>query len=417
MKFIHAADLHIDSPLRGLAQYEGAPCERLRGATREAFANLVSLAIDQRVDFVVIAGDLFDGPWQDMQTGIWTANQFRRLRREQIDVYLLHGNHDAASRVERSIQWPSNVHTFATERAETIILENLGVALHGQGFGHREVPADLVPGYPAPVSGLFNIGVLHTSLTGDPDHDTYAPTTEEALVARGYHYWALGHIHGRRTLRERPYIVFAGNTQGRHIREQGAKGCLVVTVLDGEIESAQFHATDTLRWQQIEIQCEEDDNVVILVDRTRQRLAQCHHEADGRFCAVRVVLRGRCVAHRVLAGKAEREHLVAEIRNLANDLDHEVWVEHVEVETSPLLDLDQLRLGTDLIGDLLQHTHRLAAGDAELAALARELDVLSDRAAAELQGAGIDLADTEQLGRWLRQAESLLVSQLLESET
>lgn len=414
MKFIHTADLHIDSPLRGLEQYEGAPAERLRGATREAFENLVTLAIDERVDLVIIAGDLFDGRWQDMQTGIWTAHQFRRLEREQIGVYLLRGNHDAASRVQQSIRWPANVHQFPTDRAGSFVLDQLGVALHGQGFAHREMPDDLVAGYPDPIDGLLNIGVLHTSLTGDPNHDTYAPTSEDVLVGRGYDYWALGHIHARHVVRDRPHIAFPGNCQGRHIRESGPKGCLLVTTAEGEIDQIDFRATDTLRWQMVEVVAGEEDGSDQLLDLVRQQLVRCHEQAGGRLCAVRIVLRGPCAAHQALTHKANHDQLVAEIRNLANELDEEVWVEKVQLRTSPPVDVERLRQGSDLVGDLLRDIQRAADDDRHLREIAQGLNVLSDKASVALCQAGVDLEDPDQLRGWLRQAEGLLVSQLLE---
>lgn len=415
MKFIHAADLHIDSPLRGLQQYEGAPAQRLREATRDAFDHLVTMGIEQDVDFVVIAGDLFDGRWQDMQTGIWTANQFRRLEREDIAVYLLRGNHDAASRVEQSIRWPANVHEFPTNRPGTFLREDLGVALHGQGFAHREMPDDLVPGYPEPVAGLFNIGVLHTSLTGDPNHDTYAPTGEDVLVGRGYDYWALGHIHGQRTVRQRPFIAYPGNTQGRNIRESGAKGCFLVSVEDGEMESVNFHETDTLRWHQVEVDLTVQDGPDELLDRVRRKMLECQDQNDGRLCAIRLRVRGPCAAHRALAHPAERERITAEIRSLANDFDGDVWVEKVRLETAPLVNLDQLRRGTDLVGDLLRQAQQAEADEDQLFRLSQELKALSDKAAIELKDAGIDVEDPDQLREWLREAEGLLISHLLES--
>ena len=271
MKFIHTADLHIDSPLLGLQQYQGAPFQRLRQATRDAFENLVTLAIQQQVKLVIIAGDLFDGHWRDMQTGIWMAHQFRRLQQEHIDVYLLRGNHDAASRVRQCIRWPANVHEFPTDRPGSFVLDDVGIALHGQGFPQREVPQDLVCGYPAAVPGLLNVGVLHTSLTGDPNHDTYAPTSEDILVGCGYQYLALGHIHARRVVRDRPYIAFSGNCQGRHIREAGAKGCFLASVADGEIERVEFVATDTLRWQVAEVLVGESDSTDDVLERVRLR--------------------------------------------------------------------------------------------------------------------------------------------------
>jgi exonuclease SbcD len=163
-RFLHAADIHLDSPLRGLAGQEGNAVARVRTATREALDTLVGLAIAEKVDFLVIAGDLYDGDWRDYKTGLFFAAQMGRLNKAGIPVYLLHGNHDAESQITRRLDLPDNVHVFGVRRPETFVLDELKVALHGQSFRQRDITDNLVPDYPAPVSGAFNIGVLHTGL-------------------------------------------------------------------------------------------------------------------------------------------------------------------------------------------------------------------------------------------------------------
>ncbi len=416
MKFIHAADLHIDSPLRGLEVYEGAPVERLRGATRESLENLVALAIEESVDFVIVAGDLFDGRWPDMATGIWTAGQFRRLDHARIPVYLIRGNHDAASQVRSAIRWPDCVREFSVESPETFVDESLGVAVHGQGFSTRDVREDLAARYPERIAGVLNVGVLHTSLTGHPDHDTYAPTREDVLRARGYDYWALGHVHSRRIVCDTPWIAFPGNTQGRNIRETGPKGCLLVTTEDGEISTVDFHATDVLRWHVVEIGLAEDDELDELYGKVREQLYACHEASDGRVSAVRVIVRGASAVYGSLARQTAREEVVAQIRNLANELDGEVWVEKVILDVAAPVDIAALRRSSDLVGDLLRTIDVVSSDDDELATLAEELRPLGLKASLELSQAGIDLEDPDRLRHWLRQAEGLLVSHLLEVE-
>lgn len=420
-KFIHAADTHIDSRLLGLAAYEGAPVEKLRGATRDAFANLVSLAIDEEVGFVIIAGDLFDGQWEDMRTGLWTAGQFRRLARANIPVYLIRGNHDAASKVRARIEWPKNdagdeiVREFSVRNAETLTLPDLGVAIHGRGFAHQEAPDDLARDYPEPVDGLFNIGVLHTSLGDDGKiHAKYAPTNVETLVNMGYDYWALGHIHKRQTIREEPRIEYPGNSQGRKINEPGAKGCLLVTVDEGAIERVEFRPTDVLRWHPEEIELNETDRLPELYDHVRRRLEAVHEGDDGRFTAARITIRGGCAAHEQLVRRGQREEAVAQIRNVANDID-EVWIEKIILETSPPVDMEQLRKGSDLLGDLLRNVAQLSHDDEQLIELAGTFRPLLDKAARELREADVSLEKPDPLRRWLEQAEALLVSRLTEA--
>lgn len=416
MRFLHAADLHIDSPLRGLEAYEGAPADRIRSATREAFENLITLAVDETVDFVVLAGDLFDGKWPDIRTGLWTANQFRRLERVGISVYLIRGNHDAVSEVRQRIRWPDNVHEFPVDAPATIVDENIGVALHGRGFATREVVEDLAAGYPDPNPGLFNIGVLHTSLTGDPNHDSYAPTSADVLVLRGYDYWALGHIHARRTVREEPRIEFPGNTQGRHVKETGAKGCLLVTVRERSVESVEFRPLDVLRWHLADVELSPESDLDDLFSRISTALYECHEAADERFCAVRFRIRGACACHSQLIRSSEIEEVVAEIRSLAASIHRDLWIEKVIIETTPPVDVEQMRLSADLMGDLLRTIDQLATGpESDLLQLAESLKPLAAKAPLELEQAGIRLDDPEQLRHWVRQAEGVLVSRLYES--
>ena len=194
-KFIHSADIHLDSPLRGLEQYDGAPIEQIRGATRQAFANLIQFATDEHVSFVLFAGDLYDGDWRDYNTGLFFSRQMSRLREAEIAVFLIRGNHDAESKITRQLRLPDNVHSFGAREAQTVRLEHLGVALHGRSFATQATAENLSLSYPAPLDGLFNIGILHTSADGRPGHENYAPCSQSDLAAKGYGYWALGHIH------------------------------------------------------------------------------------------------------------------------------------------------------------------------------------------------------------------------------
>jgi DNA repair protein SbcD/Mre11 len=414
MKFIHAADLHIDSPLVGLCCYEGAPAERLREATRRAFANLVDLAIAEEAAFVILAGDLFDGQWRNMETGLFTARQFRRLAEAQIEVYLVRGNHDAASQVRQAVTWPDNVHEFSVRRAETFRLDGFGVALHGRGFAQAEVADDPVPEYPAPVKGMFNIGVLHTNVGGSEEHPRYAPTTREALEAKGYDYWALGHIHQRYVIVEHPHIAYSGNTQGRHVRETGAKGCLLITVEEGQLAGVEFRATDVVRWHWPEIVLADNDGLPELYAAVRERLERCRAESEGRFAAVRLSIAGRCAAHHALLDGAARAEAIAEIRNQANELDEEVWVEEIRFDTSPAVDVAQLRAGGDLLGELLRQIDRVAGNPDDLLALGKDrLAAIEQSRPGLMEQAGIELRNPENLGRWLRQAEGILVGHLL----
>lgn len=251
--FIHGADLHLDSPLRGLSRYEGAPEEVIRLAAREALEELVRFAVEERVDFLLLSGDIWDGDWRDYSTGVFFNQQMTRLQRAGIQVFVIRGNHDAASRISKQLTFPANVYEFSTKKSETLFLEEHKVALHGQSFAHSAEERNLAVDYPSPKEGYFHIGLLHTALCGKEGHAPYAPCTLDELVSKGYDYWALGHIHQKEILHRDPWVVYPGNLQGRHIRETGEKGCLLVSVKEQEVVDVHFHSCAPVRWERVTV--------------------------------------------------------------------------------------------------------------------------------------------------------------------
>lgn len=387
MRFIHCADLHLDSPLRGLELYEGAPAEEMRRATRRAFAKVVDLAIERAADFVLIAGDIFDGDWPDFNTGLYFAAQLRRLGEADIRVFLTYGNHDAVSKLTRSVPLPKNVYSFPANRPATELIESLGVAIHGQSFASEAVTADLAAAYPAAHAGLLNIGVLHTALSGREGHQPYAPTTAERLADKGYDYWALGHVHTREIVRESPWIVFPGNTQGRHARETGAKGCMLV---EGEagvgISAAEFVPTDVARWHQLDIDIAALSSADDLHAAVQAEVRALQVSAADRLLALRLTLSGRGPLHHALVANREalRAQLAASIGEASAGM---AWLEKVRIKVTAPLDLARLAERDDPIGLLIRSLESLAADPATLKALAESvLADLGQKLPAELRG-------------------------------
>src|SRR6185437_398332 len=237
MKFIHCADIHLDTPLQGLADYEGAPVNEIRNATRRAFEKIINASVSEEIEFLLIAEDLYDTGLKSFESALFFNKQMGILREAGIDVYLIYGNHDAASKLIKQLRPPENVRVFRSTEPQTILDEKNRVALHGQSFSTPNVTDDLASNYPAPISGLFNIGLLHTNLGGSAEHANYAPCSLDVLQNKGYDYWALGHVHNRQILNTNPYIVYPGNIQGRHGRELGEKSCELVSVSDAGVVS------------------------------------------------------------------------------------------------------------------------------------------------------------------------------------
>ncbi len=381
MRFIHCADIHLDSPLVGLSGRSREMGDLVRDATRRALGRLVDLAIAQGVDFVVVAGDLYDGDWRDFATGMAFVREAGRLHQAGIPLFLALGNHDAQNRMTAALPLPPNVQVFSSRSPETRAIDTLQVALHGWSYREAAVTHNPLPLFPDPRPGWFNIGVLHTAADGRGEgHAPYAPCHPDQLAAKGYDYWALGHVHQRQALRESPPIHYSGNLQGRHARESGAKGFNLVEVTGGRV-TVTFVAADVVRWRILEVDVTGAPDREAALARVSAALRTALEEADERVLCLRLVLAGRCRAHRMLL--ADPRELAAECQALGLALGERLWVEKVLVRTDPEHDLVLALEREDMAGELLRLVNRLADDPETHRLLAEELAPLGARLPAE----------------------------------
>jgi len=388
-RFLHAADIHLDSPLIGLASVEGPAANRIRSAPRAAFEALIQRAVTDEVDFVVIAGDLYDGTWRDFNTGLFFSAQMGLLQQAGIPVFVLHGNHDAESQITAPLTLPDNVSVFRARSAHTFQLDELNVALHGQSFRDKSITENLVPGYPAPIDGAFNIGVLHTALGGMGPHANYAPCSLPELIAKGYDYWALGHVHQGQILVEQPHVVFPGNLQGRHVRETGKKGACLVTVEDGNVVDVIPLALDVVRWAVLDVDVAGAANSTDVVELMRSVLETKSADCDGRLLAARIELTGRTELHSRLVTSIDA--LTAEARSVALGLGDEVaWVEKLVVRTKPLADPAELAIRVDALGDLQRMLGEAAEDHELIGQLKADISELASKMPHEVRESGED---------------------------
>ncbi|MSP93118.1 MAG: DNA repair exonuclease [Myxococcales bacterium] len=418
MNILHASDLHLDSPMDGLPR-DDVRSERIKGATRRALENLVQLALTERVDLVLLAGDLFDGDWPDYHTGVFFAGQMARIRDAGIPIVALQGNHDAQSKMSKTLAFDrAGVRMLSTARAETVQFEALGVAVHGQGFSRPDVTEDLAAAYPDPVPGMFNVGLLHTALEGRPGHGKYAPTTEARLVARGYDYWALGHVHQHAVVRRDPWVVFSGNLQGRHVRETGAKGAVLVRVHEGRVTALEHRALDVVRWHVCSIDMTGATQAADAFGRVDKALRAAHFASAGRLAAVRVEFTGPTDLH--LGWAADLDALRGQVQAMAEPGDADgVWIETVKLCTrrSGQQRSAERTAGTD--GDVVQCIDAaVAALEADGADLAAAMAVIEDLAGRLPPGVrtgieGLDLRDAATVRGLLRAAGDLAMGSLL----
>ncbi len=412
-QFIHAADIHLDSPLRGVEGYPDAPVAEIRGATRRALERLVELALAERVAFVLLAGDLFDGDWKDYHTGLFFARQMGQLARAGIRVFIVAGNHDAASRMSHAMPWPENVRVFSSQQPESVALEGLAAVIHGRSYQNQAEAENLARDFPPYWPGLVNIGLLHTSLTGRPGHADYAPCSVGDLLAKGYAYWALGHVHRREVVATDPWVVFAGNLQGRHIREEGAKGVTLVTVVDGRVSEVQECPLDVLRWATCRVDLSDCDRVDTVAATVRQALLNERERAAGRTLAVRLQLTGATAVHPQLLARTAQ--WAEEFRGLAAGLG-ELWLEKVQFQTSRRLGPAELFPADTPLADLLASLQQLELDGNTLFALVPELQLLQGKLPPEIESVDDPLLvlSAEKINQLRAEVGELLLARLLQ---
>lgn len=349
-RFIHTADLHLDAPLRSLALKDEDLADLVGNATRRAIERIVDLCLEEGVDALLIAGDLYDGDIRSMKTAAFLVGEMERLHQAGISVFLIRGNHDAESVLTRELELPSNVHVF-TGHGGTVELSDQGVAIHGASFSKPHAPESLLPKFKEPVSGYFNIGMLHTSLAGAAGHDTYAPCSVNDLQSHGFDYWALGHVHIRQVHSETPHVVMPGMPQGRDIGESGPKSVTLVCVNDGGV-SLEERFTSTVQFDRREISLNG-------VDEWREALDLIDAELKSAAMTPsdHTVLRLELIGASPLAWRLrrDRDFLLEHVSNLAR-AQGTVWIDkianHLTPPTAPTTGDDPRRKLADIMDAL-----------------------------------------------------------------
>lgn len=389
--FIHAADLHLDTPYEGLAVRDPALRTQLMDASLDALDGLVALAIERGALFVALAGDLYDGAVRGLRAQLRLLEATRRLDAAGIHTFIAHGNHDPVGEGWTAVRaWPERVHVFSAERAETFELvaaDGTRVTVSGTSFPTAAVRQGLHARFTCPTGPGFHVAVLHASVGDQTEHAPYSPCTLADLVALGFDAWLLGHIHRRQTLRQRsPLVAYPGNLQGRSFKpsECGPKGASVVEVVRGE-PTVHFAALAPVRFESVVVDvsaCEDAGAVVDAVVAAAEPWAAM----PGRVVA-RAQLVGRSPAYADLAGDGALEALLDALADRAGATPGVSWA-RITLDVQPVLDLAALRTRDDLTGALAREAEDLVEGPAAVRALllnhAGTRDLLRDLSEAEL---------------------------------
>ena len=415
-RFVHAADFHLDSPFTGIRETEPNVADILRRATFDAYERVITICIDCGVDALLVAGDIFDGADRSLAAQIRFVRGLERLNDAGIRAFICHGNHDPLDGWGARLKMPSNVHQFG-ESAEAVPVDPRvpsGPVVCGISYPTREMRSSLLPGFPAPEPGRFTIGLLHANVGVSAGHEAYAPCSLEDLVATGYDYWALGHVHTRAIVRDQaPLVVYPGNTQGRHPNERGPRGVYVVDVDEHGAMSPEFVAVDAVRWEQLDVQIDgiEDDGA--LFSRLEALVDDLATQADDRHLVYRVRLEGRGPVHESLARPGNIEGLVDQLNQVWGNRQPVAFCGGILDETRSRLDRAALAESKDFIGDFLALTDAASRDEALVAELRQELAPLYDNTRAR-RYLGNSLPATDEIRDLVAAAEDVALGLLVD---
>ncbi|WP_366656974.1 DNA repair exonuclease [Fodinicurvata sp. EGI_FJ10296] len=375
--FLHAADLHLDTPFAGVGRLDDRLAERLRDASLAAWDRLVQTAIDRHVDFLVLAGDIYDGAERGLRAQLRFRDGCARLSAKNIPIFIIHGNHDPLGGWSAVREWPQGVTIFAPDEVTSQPVERDGerlATIHGISYDRPDVRENLALRFPAdrqPADG-FTIGMLHCSVGDVGDHATYAPCSLDDLRSRAIDYWALGHVHGQAVLHEHPYVVYPGCAQGRSPKpgETGEKGAILVTVAGGQVSAIDPVPLAEIVFDDIALDISDIDGIDALIDTlTNRAVEQARRTPGGAILTAR--LGGSGAVHDDLRRPGARQDLLKRLRETTAAPDGRlIWWRDLRDDTTATIDWDILRERDDLVGEIVRRGDHLLSDANEAEALA-----------------------------------------------
>src|SRR5665213_485886 len=371
--FVHAADLHLDTPFRGVQQVSGEVAAELREASLNAFDAIIDLALERNAAFLLVAGDVYDGAIRGLRAQIRFRGGLTRLADAGIPTFVVHGNHDPVVSCWSAVgSWPDGVTIFPSDRAPVVEVTRGGrriATVQGISYATAETTENLSRHFSRPAGDGLHVGVLHCNVQGVAEgYANYSPCTIADLRATGLDYLALGHIHQRRVLHggvnESPWIVYPGNSQARSPRhsEQEAKGAYVVHVEDSSVTSLEFVACDQIRYVELTVSIDDCDDLGELSELLEHHSREALARADGRSIVARARLSGRGRLHSDLLREDIVDQLLTSLRERSPKRPF-CWWDSIRDDTSPTIDLDEIRRRGDFAADLLSVADEVMSED------------------------------------------------------
>lgn len=403
-KFIHAADLHIESPYKGVSQMNDSLGKSLVEHGVKAYDQLIQTALDEQIDFLLIAGDSFDSESGSLSAQYRFVRGLERLNKAGIPVFIITGNHDPLSSWSTHFKLPNNVVLFeADEVQQHSVVENGEklAEIYGVSYGKKEEFNPLAKQFLRNDSAPFSIGLLHGTIAGNEAHTPYCPFDLDTLRASNMDYWALGHIHKREVISEHnPMVVYPGNIQGRHFNETGEKGCSLVTVEHGKVTQHDFISLSDIVYEYINLEVNEMESLsdffkVIHEVKTEKTL-------QNKSYLLRIRLKGKSELHPVFSNHSEMESLTKELNDENVYQDRFVFIDKFINESYPEIDLEARKQSSDFIADLLVRFEELESDENASKNLISEImeEINSTKLGRELKKTDFDeeiLNDIQQL--------------------
>ena len=416
IRFVHAADLHLDSPFTGLKA--AAPADvanALYHATFDAYENIINLCISEQVDALLVAGDVFDGTDRSLRAQLKFVEGLKKLDTKGIRSFVCHGNHDPLDGWQARLDYPPGCRRFGPEWEAVPVFEDPDRALiHGISYRKRDVTENLALRLGNVDPGPFSIGLVHGNVGNNPEHGAYAPCSLDDLAQSGVHYWALGHVHTRQVLNEQgPTVVYPGNPQGRHPNETGARGVYLVEVDDGGNVGLDFRPMDTVRWARLDSDIAALDTEQDLLDALHKGMQALLDGADGQSVVVRVRLTGRGELNRKLRRPNMIEDLVEAINGEWAERSPFVWCERIEDASASPFDREARLKGSDFLAEVLRTADRSKTDPELLAGLGTGLSDLYQhhRFRSYLSNSA---PNEEEIAALVGEAEAMIVNLLIE---
>ena len=413
VRFVHAADLHLDAPFKGIDATDARVGTELMATTYRALDAIVELCLTRDVDFLVIAGDVYNASEKRPRAEFAFRRACERLAEAGIRVFVARGNHDPASGWSAGLVMPETVHVFSEREVERVPVVRDGeevCAVYGRSFRTAAEGANLATGFVRDAADRLAVGVLHTNVGGRTDYEPYAPCSLEDLRAARMDYWALGHIHKPEVLSDDPAIAYAGCPQGLDPNETGPRGCRVVT-LDERGVTAEFVPTAPVVWERANVDCSAIDSIDGLRAAVLGVAEDAARDAGERPVVMRIELAGRSDVHGALARPGMLADLVADLRADGLERDPWVWIDRISDRTRPVVDLDALRAGQDFAGDLVRLADAVASDPDALNGLMGEA---SGPVLALLDSRDVPVIDAASV---LERARDLALDRLLAEES